>query len=57
MKTKTPLKMHVVRLVNDEIQTVNTLHMHAADLRWTKDAYINVYALNDDYNANCETSF
>lgn len=57
MKTKTPLKMHVVRLVNDENdenQTVNTIRICATqrmDKRW----YIN--ALNDDYNANCETSF
>lgn len=54
MKTKSPLKMHVVRLVNDENQTVNTIHMHAA---MDKRCYINAYALNDDYNANCETSF
>lgn len=66
METKIPLKMHVVRLVNDENQTVNTTHLHvvcrcaqrdtnthviATDKRW----YINT--LNDDYNANCETSF
>lgn len=62
METKIPLKMHVVRLVNDENQTVNTTLLHvvcgcaqrdviATDKRW----YINT--LNDDYNANCETSF
>lgn len=32
-------------------------HAESSAVAMDKSCYINVYALNDDYNANCETSF
>lgn len=72
METKIPLKMHVVRLVNDENQTVNaTLYIYAngAHPQYTTHTlrYTHIIAartkdcilirLTYDCNANCETSF